>query len=76
MKQIFIFRLCVYFLCLILSFYGLNALDFQRLLKRHAPVYEAWILYFLLAVALAFVSAQFFMGIMIVFQESFQVNVH
>lgn len=67
MKESFLYRLSLYLLCFFLSFYSLNAFDYHRFLKKNVDVFAARVLYFLLAACLAYLSAQFFMGIMFFF---------
>lgn len=69
MDSSFLQRVALYFLCFILSLYGLQAFDYHRFLKRNAPVWPARVLYFLIGIALAYLSAQFVMGIMLIFHR-------
>ena len=62
----FIYRVIVYLLSFILSLYGLSALDFNRFLKKN-KVTEAQVLYFLLALALAYLVASHLMSIIYFF---------
>ena len=57
----FYIRAAVYIICLLLSFYGLSALDFKKFLKQ-GYVRQAQILYVLLVLALAYLSAGFILG--------------
>ena len=51
----------VVLVCLLVSFYAMQALDFEKLLKKNR-VMEARVLYALLVVSLAWLSAQFLLG--------------
>ena len=62
----FIYRVIVYLLSFILSLYGLSALDFNRFLKKN-KVAEAQVLYFLLALALAYLVGSLLMSIIYFF---------
>lgn len=62
----FIYRVIVYLLSFILSLYGLSALDFNRFLKKN-KVTEAQVLYFLLALALAYLVGSLLMSIIYFF---------
>lgn len=61
MKE-FVIRIFIYLICFLISIYGLNALDFNRLLKKN-KVNQAWILYILLACIMAYLFGQFIMSI-------------
>ena len=54
-------RTGIYMLCLLVSFYAMQALDFEKLLKKNR-VMEARVLYALLVISLAWLSAQFVLG--------------
>ena len=54
-------RTGIYMVCLLVSFYAMQALDFEKLLKKNR-VMEARVLYALLVVSLAWLSAQFLLG--------------
>lgn len=58
----FIFKVVIYILSFILSFYGLSALDFTKFIKK-GRVRETWILYFMLAASLAYLFGSFLMAI-------------
>ncbi|MBQ1476527.1 MAG: DUF1146 domain-containing protein [Erysipelotrichaceae bacterium] len=60
------YRVIVYLLSFILSLYGLSALDFNRFLKKN-KVTEAQVLYFLLALALAYLVGSLLMSIIYFF---------
>ncbi len=62
----FIYRVIVYLLSFALSLYGLSALDFNRFLKKN-KVTEAQVLYFLLALALAYLVGSLLMSIIYFF---------
>lgn len=62
----FIYRVIVYLLSFVLSLYGLSALDFNRFLKKN-KVTEAQVLYFLLALALAYLVGSLLMSIIYFF---------
>lgn len=69
----YILRLVVYLICLVISLYALDALDFQRFLKKN-KVMKAQILYIVFATALAYLLAQFFTGIMYCFKDIITVS--
>ena len=59
----FLKQILVYFICFMLSLYALSALDFKRFIKKNAA-FKAQVLYLILAMAIAYLFAQFLMGIM------------
>ena len=58
----FYLRVIIYFICFLLSFYALSALDFNRFLKQ-GRVVQGQILYFALACCMAYLMANFFIAI-------------
>ena len=60
--QSFIYKVIIYLLSFVLSFYGLSALDFKKIIKQ-GRVTETWILYFILACSLAYLFGSFLMEI-------------
>lgn len=58
----FIIKIIVYLLSFVLALYGLNGLDFNKLLKQNR-VKEARILYFMIACIMAYMFANFLMEI-------------
>lgn len=66
--MIYFTRLVIYFLSFIVSSYALSAFDFNRFLKKNS-VMKAQIFYLLIAMSLAFLVAQFIMGIMYGFRD-------
>ena len=58
----FYIRVIIYFICFLLSFYALSALDFNRFLKQ-GKVVQGQILYFILACCLAYLMGNFFIAI-------------
>ena len=63
----FYLRVLVYLFCFALSLIGLNALDFNRFIKKGSVV-NAWILYFIIAMSLAYLFGSFLMSIIYYFQ--------
>lgn len=63
----FYLRVIVYLLSFAISLYGLNALDFNRLLKKNSVV-KAWVLYFVLGMCMAYLLGSFLMSIIYYFQ--------
>ena len=57
----FYVRAGIYMVCLLVSFYAIQALDFEKLLKKNR-VMEARVLYALLVISLAWLSAQFLLA--------------
>lgn len=57
----FYIRAVLYIICLILSFYGLSALNYEKAIKAN-HVWQAQLLYGLLVIALAYLVAQFLFG--------------
>ena len=49
----FIYRVIIYLLSFLLSLYALNGLDYSKFIKKNR-VQEAWLLYFLIAMALGY----------------------
>lgn len=64
----YISKLIIYFICLIISLYGLNALDFNRLLKKNKTK-EAWILYLIIAIIFAYLLGDFIISITYYFHK-------
>lgn len=58
----FYFRVFVYLLCFVIALYGLSAFDFNRFVKKN-KIAAAWVLYFCIAMALAYLLGQFLMAI-------------
>lgn len=58
----FVFKILIYILGFVLSFYGLNALDFNKFI-RQGRVRETWVLYFVLACSLAYLFGSFVISI-------------
>ena len=54
----FIKQYIVYALCLVLSIYGMQAIDFNRFIKKGA-VLQAWTLYGVILMALTYLSGNF-----------------
>lgn len=73
--SLYLYRLIIYILSLVLAYYGLSAFDYSRFLRANVNKYQARTLYFLLAIALAFLLAQFLMGVMYAFQSTFNLQV-
>ncbi len=66
MDHRFLFRVAVYLLSFVLSLYGLSALDFSRFLKKN-KVSEGQVLYFLVAMALAFLVGSLLLNVIYFF---------
>ena len=66
MDHRFLFRVAVYLLSFVLSLYGLSALDFPRFLKKN-KVSEGQVLYFLVAMALAFLVGSLLLNVIYFF---------
>lgn len=49
----FIYRVIIYLFSFLLSLYALNGLDYSKFIKKNR-VQEAWLLYFLIAMALGY----------------------
>lgn len=64
----FYMRVIIYFLCFLLSLYGLSALDFNRFLKQNKTA-QAQILYFIIACCLAYLLGNFFMAVIYHFNK-------
>ena len=63
----FVLRVVIYFVCFLFSLYGLRALDFNRFIKQ-GKVAEANILYFIVALIMAYLLGSFLMSIIYYFQ--------
>ena len=57
----------VYLVCFIFALFGLSGLDFNKAIKQ-GKIAQAYILYFLLACAIAYLSGQFLMSIIYYFR--------
>ena len=58
----FIGQLITYFICFAISLYGLSAIDYSRFLKK-GKVFEAQVLYIILAMILAYLLGKFILAI-------------
>lgn len=58
----FYIRVLIYLICFVFSLIGLNAIDFNRFIKK-GKVVEAWLLYFIIAFSLAYLFGSFIMSI-------------
>ena len=63
----FYLKVVIYLFSFALSLIGLNAFDFNRLIKK-GQVVKAWILYFVVALSLAYLLGSFFISIIYYFQ--------
>ena len=59
----FYIKVGIYLVSFVLSLFGLNALDFNRIVKQ-GKVSQAQLLYFILACCLAYLLGNFIMAIM------------
>ena len=57
----FYLEAAVYIMCLVLSFYGMSALNFEKIIKAN-HVWQAQLLYALLVLALAYLSGSFILS--------------
>ncbi|MBQ9047270.1 MAG: DUF1146 domain-containing protein [Solobacterium sp.] len=57
----FYLRAAVYILCLIASWYGMSAVQYEKILKAN-HTRQAQVLYVLLVLGLAYLAAQFILG--------------
>lgn len=64
----FVSKIIVYLISFLISLYGLSAIDFNRLLKKN-KVKEAWVLYFVLSICLAYLFGQFIISITYFFNK-------
>lgn len=64
----YISRIIVYLICFIISLFGLQAFDFNRLIKKN-KIAQAWVLYFILAFVLTYILGQFMFSIIIFFNK-------
>ena len=64
----FVSKIIVYLISFLISLYGLSAIDFNRLLKKN-NVKEAWVLYFVLSICLAYLFGQFIISITYFFNK-------
>lgn len=55
-------RVGLYIVCFALSLYGLNAVHYEKILKGN-HIRQAQVLYFLLAMALAYLVSEFMLGL-------------
>jgi|GEM_PF-7089726 len=69
MTTLYLIRLCLYFICFGLSLYGLSAIDYNKYLHEKVDPRKAWVLYIILSCCLAYLLAQFLMGIMYSFRS-------
>lgn len=57
----FLARSAVYLICLAASWYGMSAVDYEKILRKgHVP--QAQILYFLIVIGLAYLSGSFILA--------------
>lgn len=64
--ETFYIKVLIYFLSFGLSMFGLDALDFNRFIKK-GRVAQAQVLFFVLACALAYLFGSFFMSVVYYF---------
>ena len=64
----FYIRLAIYFVCFLLSLYGLSAIDFEKIIRK-GRVAQTQILYYLLAMGLAYLSGSFLMSLIYYFYK-------
>ena len=57
----FLARSAVYLLCLAASWYGMSAVDYEKILRK-GHVLQAQILYFLIVIGLAYLSGSFILA--------------
>lgn len=62
----FYIKVAIYFLGFVLSLIGLDAIDFNRFIKK-GKVAKAQLLYFILACVLGYLFGQFFMSVVYYF---------
>lgn len=62
MKENYWMTLIVYLSCFAFSLYGMSALDFKRFIKP-SKVSQAWILWILVAMSLAYLAGTFLLEI-------------
>lgn len=55
-------RVIVYLICFVICMFGLKAFDFNRFIKSN-HVKEAWVLYFIICIALTYLLGQFVMSV-------------
>lgn len=55
-------KIAIYFISFILSLVGLDAIDFNRFIKK-GKIVSSWALYLVLAFALAYLLGEFFINI-------------
>lgn len=58
----FIIRVFVYLLSFVVCWFGMQAFDYERILKK-GHTQQAQVLYFLIVIALAYLVGQFFLGL-------------
>ena len=59
----FYIKVLIYFLCFLLSLYGMASFDFNRFVKQ-GKVVQAQVLYFVLCCCLAYLMGNFVMALM------------
>lgn len=64
----FFVKVVIYLMMFVASLYGLNALDFNRFLKRN-PGPSATILYILIALIMAYLLGEFMISITYIFNK-------
>ena len=62
----FYLQVIVYLFSFVVSLYGLNAIDLNRFIKK-GRVAQAWVLYFVLGMSLAYLLGSFLMSIIYYF---------
>lgn len=65
MREFYI-RVIVYLICFVISLFGLKAFDFNRFIKQNKSL-EAWVLYFIISICMAYLLGQFMMDIIYYF---------
>ena len=62
----FYLKVGIYIICFIFSLFGMGSFDFNRFVKQ-GKLAQSWILYFLVAFSLAYLSGSFLMSIIYYF---------
>lgn len=62
----FYIRVIVYLICFLICLYGLRAFDFNRFIKQSKTT-EAWVLYFVIALCMAYLLGEFMMAVIYYF---------
>lgn len=64
----YISKIIIYLICFVICLFGLDAFDFNRVIKKNKTA-QAWVLYFIIAFVLTYLLGQFMFSIILFFNK-------